>query len=446
MKTFLRFVKGFLKEKFKLTGKIFFYTFFVIIIVLLLYITSARWSTIIEVFGWENPSSLLFNLFIFSVVILVGAILAVIFASRLTRDIRKLTKAAELIGSGDLRGKDMQHKERIMPDETDELYDSVNQMHRNLKDLVSLLKVTASRIYSSSDFLMQSVEIMNGYSGELSVAMNEILSGAKKQKDMVDIDLDNIRNMANIITNSVERANKASSSMQNANKTAVTGEELAKDAISRMKNIFDKVEASGNALSNFVEKFNQINKIVAIITGIAQRTNLLALNASIEAARAGEMGKGFTIVAEEIRKLADNTSKSANQISELVKPFEKESEGVLSSIKESMLGIEENRTDVGIIINSLENIVKNVADVSSKVDDIARLSQDQTYLADKIVASSESVGKIAQHHTEQVIQMSTTFNKEIGAIDKMRVNAQNMSELSNGLRGILSKFKIEDNL
>jgi methyl-accepting chemotaxis protein len=436
---------SFFKEKFKLTGKIFIYTTIVVVIVLSLYITSSKWSAVFDVFGWENPSSFWFNFFIFCVVILVGAILTLIFAGRITVDLRKLSRTAELIGNGDLTSKIPPPKNRMFPDESDELYDSVSQMLLNLKSLVTLLKETSGKIHSSSDFLIKSVDSMNSYGSELNISMSEILNGVKMQKEIAGVAIENVRNMVKNIHDSGEAARKMASSMVNANKTATTGEELAKESINRMKILFDQTEATGKAVSSFVERFKQVNKMVEFITGVAQKTNLLALNASIEAARAGDMGKGFAIVAEEIRKLADSTSRSANQISELVKTFEKDSVELMGLLKESVSGIEESRSDVGIIMNSLDNIVKNVQEVHTKFDEISKLSSSQKTLAEGLVNSSESVLEIADKNAQQVVGMSLVVSKEVGAMDKMGTNAKNMAELSGNLEGIVSKFKIKDN-
>jgi len=435
----------FLKQKMKLPGKIFLYTFTVIITVLTLYIFSMRWDeNFYQFVGWENQASPWFAFFRISAVVLVGTLLTLIFVKRLTGNLRKLTDAARYIGEGDLTSKELLFRKKRFPDETDDLSESINQMLKNLRELVSLLKDTSSSIHESSDFLITSVENLNNYGSELNVSMEDILNGAKRQKDMVGASIDNIKNIADMISESAENAKDVSGSMNKANKTAVTGEELAKEAIERMQTIFDQVEASGKAVNSFVEKFKEINKIAEFITGIAQKTNLLALNASIEAARAGDAGKGFAIVAEEIRKLAENTSKSAAQISEMISSFEKASHQIVSSIEDSVRGIAENRSDVGIIINSLDNIVKNVADVSFKVGDIDRQTQSQTSLADNVVDSAENVGEIAERNTQQIIQMSVVFSKEMGAIDKMRSNAQNMSKLSDSLQKIVSRFKIKD--
>ena len=435
----------FLRSKFKLPGKIFLYTFTVIVIVLAMYIFSTQWDkNIYEFLGWENPNSNWFRFFIFCVVLLLGTLLTLVFVKRITLNLTRLTRAAQQIGKGNLTGSGIDVRERKFPDETDDLSDSINQMLNDLRELVSLLKETSGKIYESSDFLMNSVDNLNNYGSELNVSMTEILNGAKRQKDMVVRALDNVKNMAGIISQATESAGVASRSMKNANKTAVTGEQLATEAIDRMQTIFDQVEATGKAVSSFVQKFKEINKMVDFITSIAQKTNLLALNASIEAARAGESGKGFAIVAEEIRKLADSTSKSTGQISDLVNTFEKESVDLIASIQDSVRGIAESRSDVGIIINSLDNIVKNVVDVSSKVGAIAEFSEKQTMLIENVVDSAESVGEIAEKNTQQIIQMSVVFSKEMGAIDKMGSSAKNMNELSTKLQGIVQEFKTED--
>ncbi len=445
MDTILKRTKEILKQKLKLPGKIFLYTFTVIIVVLMMYIFSTKWdSNILELFGWEKPDSGWFVFFKICAVVLIGTLLTLVFVRMLTRNLIRVTKAAQAIGNGDLSGHELLLRKKKFPDEIDELCESINQMLKNLRELVTLLKETSNSINQSSSFLIQSVENLDNYGNELNVSMNDILNGAKRQKDMVGNALSNIKDMADIISNSADSAVDVSKSMGKANETAVTGEELAKEAIDRMQSIFDKVESSGKSVSSFVEKFKQVNQIAEFITGIAQKTNLLALNASIEAARAGETGKGFSIVAEEIRKLADNTSRSASQISDLVGVFEKESKNIIESINDSVRGIAENRSDVGIIINSLDNIVKNVADVSFKVGNITQLSENQNSLADNVVDSAENVGEIAERNTQQIIQMSVVFSKEMGAIDKMRSNARNMSTLSGSLEKIVSRFKTKN--
>ncbi len=197
-----------------------------------------------------------------------------------------------------------------------------------------------------------------------------------------------------------------------------------------MKEIASTTRKTSDVISTLGERSKEIGKIVRVIDEIADQTNLLALNAAIEAARAGEQGRGFAVVADEVRKLAERTVKATKEIGDMIKGIRNDTEEALSAMDEEAKAVDEGMKLVKEAGDSLKEIVKKVEDVSRMVEQIATAAEEQSTAADQISGDIETVARITRESSSGADQIARASEEIAG--------------LSNHLKELVQNFKISD--
>lgn len=373
--------------------------------------------------------------------IFIGLLLGSLISRGITRQVAEITKATRRIGSGDL-GQPVVLCHQFVVDETADIADGINYMLRSLQELAGHITTAALEISTMAQSLSSSAQSMKASTQEITTGMESMSKGSAIQMEMVDNVNGLIKNMAESACGAAESAQGAAQSSEQARKTAESGCELARDAVEKLRGVFVHVEESGKQVYAVGEKTKHISKITDVITRIAHRTNLLALNATIEAARAGEYGRGFAVVAEEVRKLAENTGKSAEQISGLLEEIEDESRAAVEKMKEGCAGLDEGNEDMNTISRFLENIQSSVADVAGRATEIRRLTADQASDSGKLVESADEIAKVAEESASATQQVTAATQEQMASMEEMALSAQDLLLMAEKLESVVSKFKL----
>jgi methyl-accepting chemotaxis protein len=283
----------------------------------------------IDVVDWvREPLSIL-------TAILIGLVLGTIFTRSFTKHFGRLTGTAQKISRGELAHSGLTGaSSRIIIDEATDLEEALKLMVTNLKELVGHIKDAASDLSESQETLNDLLSKGSESSRDVINGTSRIFDGALEQASHVDNTSKTVKDMAGLADEVATKVTDTANSSQKVNSMVQRGANTATSAIEKMETIFKGIEKTEAAAKRLEEKLEDIPKILDVITHISRQTDLLALNATIEASKAGEHGKGFALVAEEVRRFADNTSKSVEDVDLIVKDLRGEVKGVVSSASE----------------------------------------------------------------------------------------------------------------
>ena len=322
---------------------------------------------------------------------------------------KELAGAAEKIAANDLTVKVSPKSER------DVLGNSFETMINNLTGMIRELAANAEQLVSAATEVASSSEQMS--------------RGAQEQTSQVSQVSTAIEEMTATIVESSKNAGEATEASSNANNTAGEGGRVVSDTISGMQRIASVVRESADSIAKLAKSADQIGEIIGVIDDIADQTNLLALNAAIEAARAGEQGRGFAVVADEVRKLAERTGKATGEITEMIKGIQKETSDAVESMESGIKEVDSGKELADQAGNSLGEIVNMSQQVMDMIQQIATASEQQSAAAEQISKNVESISSITR-------QTATGAEQSAAAAEELNRQAE-------GLKEMVGRFSLE---
>ena len=374
----------------------------------------------------------------------VGLIIGSFFTKSFTRHFRYIADLAQRISHGNLARNDSHRRPSttLFLDETAELEDSIIAMSDNLRSLVENLKETVENISAAQETFAAVIVKGQDTSRDVSDGASAIFDGALQQSNHIGNASQAIKNMAEIADEVASKVTENANASQKVNSMVQRGSTTATSAMEKMETIFKGIENTETVAGRLREKLNDIPKILDVITHISRQTDLLALNATIEASKAGEHGRGFAMVAEEVRRFADNTNASVQDVALIVKELRLEVERVVQSASEGTSNLRGGRDDLRKIRDILSDITNFTADVAERGTTILSLTQKQKEKADKTVEAIEEVSSIAHENLTNTERVETAVTTHGSAITQTIEASQKLAELSSELKAVVSRFTL----
>jgi methyl-accepting chemotaxis protein len=382
------------------------------------------------------------QLFTIGCAMLVGLILGALFSRVFTNNIRRLQQGAQRLSQGDLSA-DVRLPATYFPDETTDLAVALNEVIAKLRELVGYIRGVSATVARSAQALSITTHEVTASGQEVAKTVEQISYGAETQAEMTERSTRLMREMAMSTDLIASSARKLTLSASETAQTAQNGGELSRSALEKMKLLMSEVETSGALIVSFGGQMHKIGKIVEVITNIAQKTNLLSLNASIEAARAGDYGRGFAVVAEEIRKLADSTSLSAREITDLIETTREESQKIQLSMQGTMRELSVGRISLDTTGSAFERIIQTALATQTKATSIAELSQGQADGSRQMVATIEEISRVVTDNAAATEQLSAVTQEQTAAMAEMAQSAQHLAALAEELLAMVQRFRLE---
>ena len=298
--------------------------------------------------------------------------------------------------------------------------------HEKIKD--SINNVTHSLGKTLNDVSLAAVAAASA-AHQISSSTEEMAAGANEQSSQTTEVAGAVEEMTKTIFETTKNTTRAAEASKNAGTVALEGGKVVKETINGMIRISDVVKHSSQTVQALGKSSNEIGEIIQVIDDIADQTNLLALNAAIEAARAGEQGRGFAVVADEVRKLAERTSKATQEIASMIKQIQKDTDGAVKSMKLGTDEVEKGKILAEKAGQSLKEIIAGAENVADIVTQVAVASEEQSRTSEQITQNIELINNVTQQNATGVRQIAHA--------------AEELNLLTGNLQKLISGFKVD---
>ncbi|TBL70775.1 methyl-accepting chemotaxis protein [Paenibacillus thalictri] len=357
----------------------------------------------------------------------------------ISRPIVTMARSAKRIAAGDLTAERIDVKNR---DEIGDLAVSFNEMTAQLRSLIREVQTGAKHVAASSEELNAGTEQISKATEQITFTMEEVAAGTERQARNVDESAKSIGEMSSGIRQIARNAESANSAAMDASELAAEGNQTIRMNVKQMNSIQDTVERLAEAVEGLSRRSQEIGRIVDTITGIAQTTNLLALNASIEAARVGEHGSGFAVVAREVRKLAEQTADSAKEIALIITDIQAETGHAVQYMKAGTKEVAEGIVAVRIAGEAFDRIQRSVNEVAGQIQEVSAASQQLSASSEQVVHSIGVIADVAETTSAGTQHVSTAVEEQLASMQEITNSAATLSVLSEQLQTMIVRFRV----
>lgn len=357
-------------------------------------------------------STLGFILLVTVIVVLISLLIGVFVGRTVTRPLKSVSDIMQEIadGEGDLR-------QRLPVAGTDEL----SELGHRFNAFVIKIQATIREVGATTDQVASAAE-------ELSRVANETRTSVQEQGSETDQIASAINEMAATIQQISGNANEVEGAASDADRMAREGGETIASAQGAVNELSEEIQESAVSINALAEKSDDIQKVLDVIQAVTEQTNLLALNAAIEAARAGDHGRGFSVVADEVRQLAKRSAESADQIREMIAGFVNESRSAVERMNRSRDRSSETVERISFATDALATIEKSVGQIHDQVAQIATAAEQQSQVAEEVNQNVVRIVEAAQRSDTGVTQTNEA--------------SQELARLGERLRDLVSQFKV----
>lgn len=371
--------------------------------------------------------------------VILGIVLSIMLLKSIMVPLRSINKQLEEIAHGEA---DLTKKVIVKnKDEFGQLAQSFNSFTHSLTQIVKQISSSSEQVAASSEELSASAEESKSTSEHISRAMQMAADSNVKQSSMTEKSAESITELLDSISSVASNTGNIADLSSSMRDKAEIGSKSVNKMLDQMKFIDKSVDSAGNGLQTLVASTAEISDISSLITTISEQTNLLALNAAIEAARAGEQGKGFAVVAEEVRKLADETNKSANRIQSVVATIQNESIETVNNIK-----VVQENVSSGIVLSqettgNFNEILNLVEQVTSQIQEVAAATQQLTSGVEVIQHTVHTLAAGTKETSANTEAVANSSQEQLHSMGEISYAAESLSQLAEELQTVINRFK-----
>jgi methyl-accepting chemotaxis protein len=370
--------------------------------------------------------------------VIVGAAIVLWIVRSITRPLGMLMAAATKISEGDLS----EPVKVNAKDEIGRLAENFESMRLSLQSVLAEVNQGAVQVAASAEELMASADQSSKASEQISSAIQDVAAGADKQVASVE----EAYQVVNMMANAAEQINGSTQQVaglaSDAAGKAASGSLTVQTAINQMTEMNATVKELADTVDGLGKRSQEIGSIVDVISAIADQTNLLALNAAIEAARAGEHGRGFAVVADEVRKLAEQTTLSTQKIAELVAVIRQETNDAVHSMHAVTDEVAKGIDVVHAAGASFEEIRSSVEELAGRIREVSGAVQRLTEGTKRVVETTYTIREVAEEAAFGTQNVSAAAQQQLASMEEINASATALAKMAEDLQELVGKFHV----
>ncbi|USD82033.1 methyl-accepting chemotaxis protein [Bacillus safensis] len=389
----------------------------------------------------EEAAKPVFNtaIIVFSITLIVAGTLIFFIVRSISKRLSILARFSKKVSEGDLRDKLQIQSD----DEIGQVGKGFNTMIDSLRSLIGAVQTSVENVASSSEELTASAGQTSKATEHITLAIEQFSSGNESQNDKVELSSEELEEMNRGLQNMNESAESITASSIKSTDIAGEGGQLVEKTASQMNVIDQSVKKAENVISALESKSKDITQILGVINGIADQTNLLALNAAIEAARAGESGRGFSVVAEEVRKLAVQCANSAKEIENLIKEIVQDidvSQEVFTAVNREVQSGLSFTEQTKVSFHNIFDMTKEISDQLQTMNQtVVQLSKGSAHVSEAV----REIADVSRESSANIQDIAASAEEQLASMEEISSSSATLSSMAEELRDLISKFKVE---
>lgn len=371
----------------------------------------------------------------------LGIIVAYFLANSLSRPIQVVTETGKKLAEGDFTTTiSKAYMERS--DEVGDLAKTFSAITANMRNMLSQVNDSALRVDEAVEEMTAKARTTTEMVQETNVLIQGVSETAEMQLISAQESATSMQEMAVGSQRVAEIASEVAGSSSEIQQRADLGEELLGQAVEQMVSIQEGALGTSKVMDELKEASEEVTQITQMISDISEQTNLLALNASIEAARAGESGKGFSVVADEIRKLSEQTATSASEISRLIVNIQDDTTIAVKSTHESQKDVEKGIELMTTLKNDFQIIFEALDQIHERMNDLSSLSEEMSAGTEEVSAAVEEMSATSQEATNHVNKVTAKTNEQLKTVEDIHIATNSLKEMAMQLKQAIEQFKM----
>ncbi|MCM3267679.1 methyl-accepting chemotaxis protein [Paenibacillus elgii] len=371
--------------------------------------------------------------------VLIGIALVIVMIRIISRPVKLVSEALHRVAGGDLTVEPLAVKQK---DEIGSLIVSLNDMVAHLKMTVMQIQEASTTVAASSEELQASSEQNTIATKTVTLSIQEMASGTESQLMRSDETGRAMEEMAAGIQRIAETTSDVSELSQESAVQAEHGNDAIRAARGRMNALSDSVGQASADIKTLETHSVNVGGILQIINDIASQTGLLALNASIEAARAGEHGQGFAVVANEVKKLAQQSGEAVQSISDIISQIQTDTSKAVLTMNRSLAEVRIGLQAVTEADDAFQQITRTANDVSGKIQEVAAAAEEMAASSEQVSASASEMNQIARHGAESAQTIAATTEEQLASAEEIASSAESLSRTAQDLSELVNRFKL----
>ena len=371
------------------------------------------------------------------IVILLTCVCGFLLLRTISSSVDMVLTNLRKIAQGDLRI----HLSTDSGDEFAQMADETNKMLENIRNMTKTIQKTAESVADASGTLTNTAEQSAHATQSVAQSITEVAEASHGQMDSVAEAKQQVQAFTRGLSDATSAIENVADDIEHTSQKAEEGNQLVVATVDQMNAIADTVVSSSEVVAKLGERSKEIGNIVEVISGISGQTNLLALNAAIEAARAGEHGHGFAVVAEEVRKLAEESQNASKQIGDLIRAIQEETEEAVTAMETGRTEAEKGRENVAATGEGFSEILSMIRRIQENAGSIKATMDDLGQRAAKIDTATGEIHDAASKVASESQTVSAATEEQAAGMEEIAASSRGLSDMAQELHTAAAKFK-----